>query len=111
MELLAPQPRDYFVLKPKHSAFHETTLAMLLEHLGTRRLIIMGFAADVCVLFTAHDAYMRDFALHVPSDCVASVSVKENRRVLAYMRRVMDVDTTPSTRLDLASLREQSDGH
>src|SRR5690606_1679498 len=65
-ELLTPKPGDYFVLKPKHSAFHETTFAVLLTHLGARRLIITGFAGDVCVLFTAHDAYMRDYALSVP---------------------------------------------
>lgn len=109
-ELLVPEPDDYFVLKPKHSAFHETSLAVLLSHLGTSRLIIGGFAADVCVLFTAHDAYMRDYALNVPSDCVASVSPAENRRVLAYMRRVMGVSTTPSSKLDLSELSRGNSG-
>jgi nicotinamidase-related amidase len=27
---------------------------------------------DICVLFTANDAYIRDFRLVVPADCVAS---------------------------------------
>jgi len=33
--LLRPDRRDYFVLKPKPSAFYSTTLELLLEHLGT----------------------------------------------------------------------------
>src|SRR6185312_11785127 len=52
--LLLPEEDDYFVLKPKSSAFFETTLHTLLGHLGAKTLILTGVAADVCVLFTAH---------------------------------------------------------
>ncbi|HEX6747227.1 MAG TPA: isochorismatase family cysteine hydrolase [Longimicrobium sp.] len=107
--LLKPDREDYFVLKPKHSAFYATTLATLLEYLGARRLILCGFSGDVCVLFTAGDAHMRDFHLHVPSDCSASISPEEDRRVLAYMRRTLNADTTPSTRLDLEALMTRRD--
>ena len=109
-ELLKPEKDDYFVLKPKHSAFYATTLDTLLKYLGTRRLVMGGFSGDVCVLFTAGDAYMRDLHVHVPSDCVASVSDEENRRALAYMRRVLDVRTAPSTALDLEALLEEDAG-
>jgi nicotinamidase-related amidase len=102
--LLSPEPDDYFVLKPHHSAFYHTPLDTLLRYLGTQRLVITGFAGDVCVFFTAHDGYLREFRLNVPSDCVASVDQKENQHALAYMRRVLDVDTTPSGRLDIARL-------
>jgi nicotinamidase-related amidase len=109
--LLKPERDDYFVLKPKHSAFYATTLDTLLDYLGARRLILCGFSGDVCVLFSAGDAYMRDFHLHVPADCAASISPDENKRALAYMRRVLKVDTTPSDRLDLAALiREHEEG-
>jgi nicotinamidase-related amidase len=108
--LLKPDADDYFVLKPKHSAFYATALGVLLEYLGTRRLVMGGFSGDVCVLFTAGDAYMRDLHVHVPSDCVASVHDEENRRALAYMRRVLDVRTAPSTALDLEALLRDEDG-
>ncbi len=49
-KLLAPEADDYFVLKPKHSGFYSTTLNALLSHLGSQRLILGGFAADICVL-------------------------------------------------------------
>src|SRR5207248_2360578 len=61
--LLAPEADDYFVLKPKHSGFYSTTLDILLDYLGVRALILTGIAANICVLFTANDAYMRDFRL------------------------------------------------
>jgi len=108
--LLKPGREDYFVLKPKHSAFYATTLDTLLDYLGARRIILCGFSGDVCVLFSAGDAHMRDFHVHVPADCVASISEEENRRALAYMRRVLGVNTTPSDRLDLEALIRNDGG-
>ena len=57
---LKPTSRDYFVLKPKHSGFFDTTLDTLLETLRIRRVILTGIAGNICVLFTANDAYMRE---------------------------------------------------
>jgi nicotinamidase-related amidase len=104
VEILKPDDDDYFVLKPKHSAFFATTLDTLLQYLGTKHLILTGVAGDVCVLFTASDAYMRDLHVHVPSDCIASISDEENRKALDYMERVLGADITPSTELDIAAL-------
>jgi nicotinamidase-related amidase len=103
-ELLRPDRNDYFVLKPKHSAFFESTLATLLEHLGTRHLILTGITADICVLMTASDAYMRDFRIHVPPDCVASLEPIDTKQALRYMQRVLNADLTPSTGLDLDAM-------
>src|SRR5712691_2982575 len=72
VELVLPDKEDYFVLKPKHSGFFSTTMGLLLQHLGADKLILAGIAGNNCVLFTANDAYMRDFKLFVPSDCVIS---------------------------------------
>ena len=49
-------------------------------------LILTGFAADICVLYTANDAYMRDFALIVPGDCVASETTEGTRNTLEHIR-------------------------
>ncbi len=104
IERLAPADDDYFVLKPKHSGFYNTTLETLLRHLGVRRLILTGFSAHVCVLYTAADAYMRDFVLNAPRDCIASPTREETEVALTYMERVQKVDLTPSTALDLEAL-------
>ncbi len=108
VEQIVPAPTDYFVLKPKHSAFFATTLEVLLEYLGTRRLILTGISAEICVMFTAMDAFMRDFDLYVPEDCVASVSEEVRKRTLSYLRRNCGADTTPSIGLDLGALRAES---
>lgn len=71
-ELLHPTTDDYFVLKPKHSGFYSTTLEPLLDYLGVGKLILTGVATDICVLFTANDAYMRDYKVLVPADCTAA---------------------------------------
>jgi len=97
--LLRPQDEDYFVLKPKHSGFQFTTLDVLLEHLGAEQLILTGVAANFCVLFTAHDAYMRDYDLVVPSDCVASLTEEADRFALAHMADVTKADVRPSSEI------------
>lgn len=107
-EILKPEEDDYFVLKPKHSGFFSTTLDTLLEYLGARTLILTGLTGDICVLFTANDAYMRDFNLIIPSDCVASSTSEGNEHALELMARVLKADTTPSTELDLEELKRDA---
>jgi nicotinamidase-related amidase len=97
VDLLAPAADDYFVLKPKHSGFYSTALEVLLAYLGARTLILTGMAGNICVLLTASDAYMRDFRLIVPSDCVASETAAANRQALSMMQTVLRADIMPST--------------
>lgn len=96
VELLKPRDEDYFVLKPKQSGFYSTTLDLLLKHLGVKTLILTGFTGDICVLFTAIGAHLRDYHLIIPSDCVVSQNAEENARILSYMERVLEAETRPS---------------
>jgi nicotinamidase-related amidase len=105
VQQLKPDEEDYFVLKPKHSGFFSTTLDTLLEYLQAKTLILTGLAGNICVLFTANDAYMRDFHLVVPTDCVASNTEEENLHALELMKTVLKADTRASTELDLGELR------
>lgn len=91
--LLPPNERDFFVLKPKHSGFYSTTLDILLKSLGVDTLILAGFASDICVLYTANDAYMRDYRIIVVSDGVAAEEPEWNRIALAQMRRQLGAVT------------------
>lgn len=88
------------MLKPKHSGFYSTTLDLLLKHLGADTLILAGFTADICILFTANDAYMRDYRLVIPADCVASQDETENRRALSFMERVLKADIRESKEIN-----------
>jgi nicotinamidase-related amidase len=105
VERLKPEEDDYFVLKPKHSGFFSTTLEILLEYLQVETVILTGIAANICVLFTANDAYMRDFRLMVPHDCVASNTDEDNRYALEQMRTVLKADIRPSEELDFDALK------
>jgi nicotinamidase-related amidase len=105
VRLLAPEEDDYFVLKPKHSGFFSTTLDILLEYLEVESVILTGVAGNICVLFTANDAYMRDFNLFVPADCVASNTEEANRHAIEEMRKVLKADVRPSIELDLEALK------
>ncbi|HEY5811349.1 MAG TPA: isochorismatase family cysteine hydrolase [Terrimicrobiaceae bacterium] len=99
IELLQPEEDDYFVLKPMHSAFFSTTLEVLLERLQVRKLILTGFAADICVLYTANDAYMRDFKVAVPADCVAAETVRQYRFALEHMVARLRAETKTSEKI------------
>ncbi|MGC3974412.1 MAG: isochorismatase family cysteine hydrolase [Nitrospira sp.] len=98
-ELLAPSRHEYFVLKPKHSAFFATPLEILLQSLRTRRLILTGVTGDQCILYTAADAYMRGYGLFVPTDCTASLSARVNEQALEHMRTYFHADTCVSEQL------------
>lgn len=107
VSLLRPEEDDYFVLKPKHSGFFSTTLETLLRYLGSKTLILTGIAGNFCVLFTANDAYMRDYDLIIPSDCTASNSADENREALALMRKFLKANTRPSAKIRLPAPRKK----
>lgn len=101
VERLRPEPDDYFVLKPKHSGFYSTVLELLLDHLGAQTLILTGIAGNICVLFTANDAYVRDYRVIVPQDAIVSNTPEENEHALRQMRDILKADTRPTTDLPL----------
>lgn len=101
---LEPTKRDYFILKPKHSGFFATPLAVLLNYLQAKTLILTGIAGNNCVLFTANDAYLREFDLLVPQDCVISASKAQNSAALAQLRELVKADTRVSTTIKFGRL-------
>ena len=102
VEQIKPNPdEDYFVLKPKHSAFYQTPLDLLLKHLGAQRLILTGVSTNSCVLFTAADAYMRDMELIVPPDCVAACNAREQDAALEQLQSMLKANVSLSSEIDL----------
>ncbi len=90
---LSPEPEDYFVLKPKHSAFYQTCLDLLLPHLGVRTLLLAGLATDNCVMFTANDAFLRGYSLVLVSDGCAAIEPRAHRDALQQMTRLLHAKT------------------
>jgi nicotinamidase-related amidase len=103
VEQIRPDKEDYFVLKPRHSAFYQTPLEILLAHLGASSLVLCGLATNSCVVCTAHDAKMRNFDLFVPSDCSAALTAREHKRAIEHMRTMTDATTTSSASLRLSN--------
>jgi nicotinamidase-related amidase len=104
--MLVPTERDYFVLKPRHSGFYGTALELLLEQFQAKTLVLAGFATNICLLLTAHDAYMRGYQVLAPADCTASNSPQLTEQALEQMRLVADAKTDESSRIDFDELRK-----
>jgi nicotinamidase-related amidase len=101
VELLKPRPSDYVILKASLSGFYHTPLDTMLRLGEVRTVIVTGFAADNCVLFTAADAYMREYRLAVPRDCIGAQTPDRRRRALLTMQELFDANTRPSNRIRL----------
>lgn len=99
VECLVPSQDDYFIIKPRHSAFYQTNLDTLLEVLGVGRVILTGMATDICVLFSANDAHMRGLHVVIPPDCVVAEDPRENENAIRLMARVLKADVVPSMQL------------
>lgn len=96
VQALHPQHDDYFIIKPKHSGFYGTQLDILLQHLEVSRLIITGITTDMCILFTANDAYMREYEIWVPSDCTAAETKEAKTHALEILNSTLSIDCSDS---------------
>ncbi|HEY0009482.1 MAG TPA: isochorismatase family cysteine hydrolase [Tepidisphaeraceae bacterium] len=102
---LKPGKEDFFILKPKHSAFFATSLEPLLQSLNVRTLILAGIATNICVLFTAHDAYMREYEIIVLSDCCAAETDHDHDEALIQLVKFCGSTVCRSNELDLKTLK------
>lgn len=98
---MQPSKHHYFIIKPQFSGFYATNLPVLLPKLGVSRLVLTGIATDICVLFTAADAHMRDYALWIPEDAVAAESDERGAQALAIARESMGAETASAAELEL----------
>lgn len=106
-DLLCPDREDYFVLKPRHSAFFGTSLKLLLEYIGARTLVLTGIAGNNCVVASATDAYMRGYQIVVPRDAIASERRELNEAALEHMRTVLKAQTPLSAEVNFATLGQR----
>jgi isochorismate hydrolase len=62
-------------------------------------VILTGIAGNICVLFTANDAYMRELEIFAPADCIVSNTLSINDHALRQMQVVLKGNVAVSTRL------------
>lgn len=100
-QLLVPTHDDYFIIKPQFSGFYATNLPVLLPQLGVSKLVLSGVATDICVLFTAADAHMREYDLWVPEDAVAAENEERGRWALEIMVQSMGAETAKTSQMSV----------
>jgi nicotinamidase-related amidase len=105
---LTPRKSDYFVLKPKHSGFYQTCLELLLEHLGTKTLLIAGISTESCVTFTANDAFLRGYSMVVLEDGCASGFDELHRHAIRQMQRMLDARIARCKDISFARSRDET---
>lgn len=101
LPFITPDADDHFVLKPKHSGFYATSLEVLLMQWGARRLILTGIQGNICVMFTADDAHMREYEVIVPANCIACEDADWQHFAVRQLREVVHADIRPSEELVL----------
>lgn len=69
----------------------------MLEDLDVNHLILTGIAGDMCVLFTAKDAYLEGCSLWVPQNCMASEDTFYNDAALHIIHRLTHCDISEFT--------------
>jgi nicotinamidase-related amidase len=91
---LKPHKEDYVVAKTSYSCFYRTSLDRLLKKLGRTHLIITGVVTNICVLYTAADAYMRGYRVIIPQNCVAALTESEHQFALQQMKQLFHAEIT-----------------
>jgi nicotinamidase-related amidase len=102
-DIVDPRPEDLFILKPQRSGFYATPLGVLLLSMEVSNLIVTGITTDICVLFTAHDAYMRGYHVRIPNDCSAAVKPKYHFGALRFLERIAEADIRSSCDLEFGN--------
>ena len=92
-----PELADYVTVtlrKRRYSAFYETDLEKRLKTLNPEKIILVGVCTDICVMHTTADARNRDYAVEVPTDCVASFDPDAHRHALDHMEKILGAKLT-----------------
>lgn len=93
VEELRPEPGDHVIPKRRYSGFFGTDLDLTLRELGVDEVVLTGTCTNICVLYTAADARMRDYKVTVLKDGVATFSPE------AHAAALRELETTLGAKL------------
>jgi nicotinamidase-related amidase len=88
---LAPAETEPVIEKTSYSGFHHTGLEGVLQSLGIDRLVLTGCVTNICILYTAFDAVIRNYQVTVPTDSVACLDPADGEFALKQMGQVLGV--------------------
>jgi nicotinamidase-related amidase len=95
IEPLKPPADAPFFMKGRHSIFYQTSVDHLLQVEGVKRLVLTGQVTEQCIQYSALDAYMRGYEVHVPRDAVAHINTEWADAVFGMLEKNMHADLTP----------------
>jgi nicotinamidase-related amidase len=105
---LAVRPDDPIVDKRRYNCFLGTELALLLHTLRVDTLVLTGMDSDICVHWTAGEAFQYDYHVRVPEDSVASPRPAGHAASLLLLRDLVSDGQALTSRDILAALEEVS---
>ena len=95
-ELGYNEKTDYLIKKRRYSSFFGTDLDMVLREHKIENTIICGTKTNCCIRATVHDAYLLNYNVIVPRECVATNSDVVNEVHLTdihkYFGKVVSTD-------------------
>jgi len=77
--------KDRIIRKTRYSAFFNTELHEVLKSLSIDTLIIGGINTHACIRTSAVDAFMRDYRVFIPEECVASYNNEYHHETIKYL--------------------------
>jgi len=79
---------DYYIVKPRYSAFFHTELDLMLRRLGINTVVLAGTTTPNCIRTTCYDGISLEYNVVVLSDCTSSNSEEIQRANLFDMANV-----------------------
>lgn len=93
---------DVVIVKKRYSAFFGTTLDDALARINPDAIILAGINTHACIRTTAVDAYQRDRAVILASDCIDSYDREHHEISMRYMKdKLAAVMSNPEIRAAL----------
>jgi len=83
---LLPQKDDIVIKKRTYSCFFETNLDQILKKLKIKKLIFCGCVTNICILFSAFDAFKLGYEIFLKKDCLGYLDEKSHRFALDLMK-------------------------
>lgn len=94
VEELRPRAGERIIFKRRFSGFYGTDLDLTLRELGVDELVLTGVCTNICILYTAADARMRQYRVRVLRDAVASFDQDAHDWALRQLETVLGATVT-----------------
>jgi len=96
---LTPLKNDFIFGKRTYSAFYETGLDLLLRQNKVNTVILAGQHTHICIRHTSADAFMRNYKIIIPADCVETFTDETQQAGLEYLKMCYGATITSSSDL------------